>query len=150
MTAGLKPCSGAPGASPIWRTVLIRRRRVSNGLRHDLANFKTRLKALEKKKQDDEACGEIETVHPGYLGSQDRFRTNGICERFHKTILQEFCQIAFRRKLCDSIDALQADLDAWLHHYNHERRHQGKMCCGRTPFETMIEGKEIWKEKFVT
>ena len=29
--------------------------------------------ALEKKKHDDEACGEIETAHPGYLGSQDTF-----------------------------------------------------------------------------
>ncbi len=29
--------------------------------------------ALEKKAQDDEACGEIETAHPGYLGSQDTF-----------------------------------------------------------------------------
>ncbi len=61
-------------------------------LRHDLANFKQRLKALEakvaeegliltesqvqaleRKKQDDEACGEIDTAHPGYLGSQDTF-----------------------------------------------------------------------------
>jgi hypothetical protein len=32
---------------------------------------------------------------------------------------------------------------------NHQRTHQGKMCCGRTPFETMIDGKEIWQEKFV-
>lgn len=40
-------------------------------------------------------------------------------------------------------------LDDWLHHYNHQRTHQGKMCCGRTPFQTMIEGKQIWKEKFV-
>ena len=31
------------------------------------------LAALERKKQDDEACGEIETAHPGYLGSQDTF-----------------------------------------------------------------------------
>ena len=38
---------------------------------------------------------------------------------------------------------------ALTHHYNIERTHQGKMCCGRTPFQTMIEGKEIWKEKFV-
>jgi hypothetical protein len=44
---------------------------------------------------------------------------------------------------------LQADLDEWPHHYNHERTHQGKMCCGRTPFETMIDGKAIWREKFV-
>jgi len=55
----------------------------------------------------------------------------------------------FEKKLCDSIDAWQADLDEWLQHYNHERTHQGKICCGRTPLQTMIEGKEIWKEKFV-
>ena len=232
-------------------------------LRHDLANFKTRLKALEakvaeeggilteaqvqaleKKKLDDEACGEIETAHPGYLGSQDTFyvgtlkgvgrvfqqtyvdtyckvahakhyttktpitaadllndrvlpfheehdlpvlriltdrgteycgrvdkhdyqlflaindidhtktkvkspQTNGICERFHKTILQEFYQITFRKKLYETVEALQADLDQWIDFYNTERTHQGKMCCGRTPIETMIEGKKIWKEKFV-
>ena len=232
-------------------------------LRHDLENFKKRLKALEakvaetgiiltdaqvaaleKKKADDEACGEIETAQPGYLGSQDTFyvgtlkgvgrvyqqtyidtyckvaqaklyntktpitaadllndkvlpfyeehelpvlrimtdrgtefcgradkhdyqlflaindidhtrtkvkspQTNGICERFHKTILQEFYQIAFRKKVYDSIEALQADLDEWLNHYNTERTHQGKMCCGRTPLETMIEGKQIWRKKFV-
>jgi len=200
--------------------------------------------ALEKKKHDDEACGEIETAHPGYLGSQDTFyvgtlkgvgrvyqqtyvdtyckiaqaklyttktpitaadmlndkvlpfyesqelpvlriltdrgteycglkdkhdfqlflavndidhtktkakhpQTNGICERFHKTILQEFYQVAFRKKVYDSIDALQADLDQWIDFYNNERTHQGKKCCGRTPFDTMIEGKQIWKEKFI-
>ena len=76
-------------------------------------------------------------------------QTNSICERFQKTILQEFYQITFRKKLYDSIDALQAVLDDWLHHYNYERTHQGKMFCGRTPIETMIEGKEIWKVKFV-
>jgi len=230
-------------------------------LRHDLASFKQRLSALEKlvaeqgivlteaqiaaleKKQDDDvACGEIETAHPGYLGSQDTFyvgtikgvgriyqqtfvdtyskvamaklyttktpitaadllndrvlpffaeqgmgvirmltdrgteycgkpethdyqlylaindiehtktkvrhpQTNGICERFHKTILQEFYQVAFRKKLYLSLDELQADLDAWLAYYNKERTHQGKMCCGRTPMQTLIEGKEAWKEK---
>ena len=76
-------------------------------------------------------------------------QTNGICERFHKTILQEFYQITFRKKIYQSINELQVDLYEWLHHYNTQRTHQGKMCCGRTPFETMIEGKEIWKEKFV-
>ena len=76
-------------------------------------------------------------------------QTNGICERFHKTILQEFYQVAFRKKLYESIGALQADLDEWLRQYNTERTHQGKMCCGRTPFQTMIEGKQIWKDKFV-
>ncbi len=76
-------------------------------------------------------------------------RTNGICERFHKTILQEFYQITFRKKVYQSIEELQADLDEWLRHYNTERTHQGKMCCGGTPFQTMIEGKQIWKEKSV-
>ncbi len=131
-------------------------------LRHDLANFKKRLKALEakvaedgmilteaqvqaleKKKYDDEACGEIETAHPGYLGSQDTFYVGTF-----KGVGRVY-QVAFRKKLYDSIDALQADLDEWLHQYNHERTHQGKMCCGRTPIETMIDGKEIWREKFV-
>ncbi|MBB6262514.1 transposase InsO family protein, partial [Paenochrobactrum gallinarii] len=76
-------------------------------------------------------------------------QTNGICERFHKTILQEFYQVTFRKKIYTSIEQLQADLDEWLDHYNNTRTHQGKMCCGRTPFKTMIEGKTIWKEKFI-
>ena len=232
-------------------------------LRHGLARFKDRLKALEekvakeglilteaqvqaleKKKQDDEAAGEIETAHPGYLGSQDTFyvgtlkgvgriyqqtfidtyskvacaklyttktpitaadllndrvlplfeehglpmlrmltdrgteycgradrhdyelylavndidhtktkartpQTNGICERFHKTVLQEFYQVMFRKKLYADLETLQSDLDAWIFGYNTERTHQGKMCCGRTPMATLMDGKRIWEEKFV-
>lgn len=233
-------------------------------LRHHLESFKKRLSALEKKsaeeglvltesqvaalerkKDDDLVCGEIETAHPGYLGSQDTFyvgtlkgvgrvyqqtfvdtyskvafcklyttktpitaaellngsvlpffelnemgilriltdrgtefcgkveqhdyelylavnaiehtktkayhpQTNGICERFHKTILQEFYQVAFRKKIYVSLDELQKDLDDWLAYYNNERTHQGKMCCGRTPIETFFEGKKIWQEKVDT
>jgi len=74
-------------------------------------------------------------------------QTNGICERFHKTILQEFYQVAFRRKLYLSLEELQTDLDAWLAYYNNERTHQGKMCSGRTPLQTLIAGKEAWNEK---
>ncbi len=232
-------------------------------LRHDLACFKGRLKvlekkvaedgiilteaqiqALERKKHDDEVSGEIETHHPGYLGSQDTFyvgtmkgvgriyqqtfidtyakvafaklyitktpitaadllndkvlpffvgqdlpmlriltdrgteycgkveshdyqlylavndidhtktkvrspQTNGICERFHKTILQEFYQITFRKKLYSSLEELQEDLDVWLDYYNNGRTHQGKMCCGKTPMETLEDGKSIWQEKLV-
>lgn len=230
-------------------------------LRHGLENFKKRLKALEnkvanegiilndqqiaaleKKKHDDEASGEIETAHPGYLGCQDTFyvgnlkgvgrvyqqtfidsyskvvhcklyttktpitaadilndkvlpfynnhdlpmlriltdrgteycgkvehhdyqlylaindidhtktkamspQTNGICERFHKTILQEFYQITFRKKLYSSLEELQKDLDEWLDYYNNNRTHQGKVCCGRTPMQTLLDGKLIWEEK---
>ena len=76
-------------------------------------------------------------------------QTNGICERFHKTVLQEFYQVAFRKTLYSSIGQLQGDLDVWLNAYNTERTHQGKMCCGRTPMETLEDGKQIWQEKFV-
>lgn len=76
-------------------------------------------------------------------------QTNGIYERFHKTILQEFYQVTFRKKLYGDIQALQNDLDEWMNYYNNERTHQGKMCCGRTPFDTMIDGQQIWKEKFI-
>lgn len=230
-------------------------------VRHGVENFKKRLQALEakvaaegilltdsqiaaleRKKLDDEACGEIETHHPGYLGSQDTFyvgnlkgvgriyqqtfvdtyskvafaklytsktpitsadilndrvlpffgqnhlpmlriltdrgteycgrmdqhdyqlylaindidhtktkaqspQTNGICERFHKTILQEFYQVTFRKKLYVTLEELQKDLDEWIKYYNNERTHQGKMCCGRTPLETLLDGKQIWAEK---
>jgi transposase InsO family protein len=230
-------------------------------LRHDLESFKKRLSALEKhiaetgevlteaqvsaleRKQDDDAVhGEIETAHPGYLGSQDTFyvgtlkgvgrvyqqtfvdtyskwaaaklyttktpitsadllndrvlpffaeqgmgviriltdrgtefcgkvethdyqlylalndiehtktkvmhpQTNGICERFHKTILNEFYQVAFRKKIYRSVEELQIDLDEWISYYNNDRTHQGKMCCGRTPMETFIDSKEVWNDK---
>ena len=76
-------------------------------------------------------------------------QTNGICERFHKTILQEFYQPVLQRKIFSSIEELQAELDIWLDYYNNERAHQGKKCCGRTPMATLLDGKEIWKEKFV-
>lgn len=74
-------------------------------------------------------------------------QTNGICERFYKTVSQEFYQITFRKKLYNTIEELQADLDVWQKFYNTERTHQGKMCCGRTPLETLLDGKLIWAEK---
>lgn len=72
-----------------------------------------------------------------------------ICERFHKTILQEFYQVTFRKKIYESVEALQIDLDKWLQDYNNKPTHQGKMCCDRTPIQTLIDGKQIWKEKFI-
>ena len=74
-------------------------------------------------------------------------QTNGICERFHKTILQEFYQVTFRKHLYDSLEGLQKDLDEWIEYYNNDRTHQGKKCCGRTPMETLLDGKQIWLEK---
>ena len=45
------------------------------------------------------------------------------------------------------MEELQKDLDEWIKHYNNERTHQGKKCCGRTPLETLLDGSKIWVEK---
>ncbi len=55
-------------------------------------------------------------------------QTNGICERFHRTIQEEFYAIAFRKKIYRSIEELQLDLNSWLSYYNNERTHTGKHC----------------------
>lgn len=74
-------------------------------------------------------------------------QTNGICERFHRTVKEEFYEIAFRKKVYSQLDDLQADLDAWVDQYNNERTHQGKMCCGRTPMQTLRDSRELWDQK---
>ena len=204
----------------------------------------SQLQALEKAKEEKEACGEIETEHPGYLGAQDTFyvgnmkgvgkiyqqtfidtytkvaicklydrknalvtadmlndkvipffdkhdipllriltdrgseycgnrehheyqlylaienidhsktkarspQTNGICERFHKTLLHEFYQIAFRKKIYKSIQELQDDLDNWLVDYNENRPHTGKYCFGKTPMQTFKDSIELAKSKML-
>ena len=46
-----------------------------------------------------------------------------------------------------TLEELQKDLDEWIDKYNNDQTHQGKMCCGRTPMETFLDGKTIWAEK---
>ncbi len=230
-------------------------------LRHDLECFAKRLKALsakvaqegiiltesqlralEKAREEKQAHGEIETEHPGYLGSQDTYyvgnikgvgriyqqtyidtyckvalvklyerkhaitaadmlndrvipwyeehgvpllriltdrgseycgnrehhefelyldlediehtrtkakspQTNGICERFHQTIQNEFYASAFRKKLYISLEQLQADVDEWMNFYNKDRTHSGKHCFGKTPWQTFIDSKHLAIEK---
>jgi transposase InsO family protein len=232
-------------------------------LRHDLETMKKRLRALEAKmaqeklilteaqlhalekaKENDEAHGEIETEHPGYLGAQDTYyvgslkgvgriyqqtfidtyskvaivklydrknalvaaellndrvvpffeeqdvplmriltdrgteycgsrehheyelyldienidhsktkayhpQTNGICERFHKTVKNEFYAIAFRKKIYASIEDLQVDLDRWIEEYNTVRTHSGKYCYGKTPMETFLDSRRLVHEKLI-
>jgi transposase InsO family protein len=74
-------------------------------------------------------------------------QTNGICERFHQTCGNEFYKITFRKKIYRELETLQADLDAFLEHYNNERTHQGKRCQGRTPMQTFLDGRELAYEK---
>jgi transposase InsO family protein/transposase len=66
--------------------------------------------------------------------------TNGFCERFHRTVKEEFFAVAFRRTLYESVDQLQRDLDRYLEFYNHERAHQGYRTKGRTPYQAFTEG----------
>ena len=76
-------------------------------------------------------------------------QTNGICERFHKTILSEFYQIAFRKKIYESIEMLQNDLDEWLREYNELRPHSGKYCYEKTPMQTFLDSLSLAKEKIL-
>jgi hypothetical protein len=76
-------------------------------------------------------------------------QTNGICERFHKTVLNEFYRVAFGKKVYRSIDELQADLDVWIREYNEERPHQGRWCFGKTPMQTFHDAMPMTKEKML-
>ncbi|GFR13441.1 uncharacterized protein YlbG, partial [Trichonephila clavata] len=88
--------------------------------RNDLENFKKRLKALEAKvaqdgiilteeqitalekaKEEKEAHGEIETEHPGYLGSQDSYyvgNIKGIGRIYQQTFVDTYSRVAFANR----------------------------------------------------
>lgn len=76
-------------------------------------------------------------------------QTNGICERFHRTIQDEFYAIAFRKKIYATLDELQKDLDGYLHYYNNDRTHSGKHCFGKTPMQTLLDSKHLADEKML-
>lgn len=104
-----------------------------------------------------EYCGRIENHEfQLYLSVEDidhtrtkarHPQTNGICERFHKTVLNEFYRIAFRKKIYTSLDELQSDLDEWIREYNEDRPHSGKYCFGKTPMQTFMDSKYIAMNK---
>lgn len=102
-------------------------------------------------------CGKIEN-HPYqlYLDLEDivhtrikarQPQTNGICERFHRTIQDEFYAIVFRKLVFNTLDELQAELDNWIQWYNRERTHEGKYCLGKTPWQAFMESKHLAFEK---
>ena len=76
-------------------------------------------------------------------------QTNGICERFHRTIQDEFYAVAFRKKVYRSIQELQNDLDRWMTYYNQDRTHTGKYCFGKTPMQTFNDTINLAKEKML-
>ena len=100
-----------------------------------------------------EYCG-IRENHPFqlflYLNDIDHSRTkarhpqtNGCTERFNQTLLDEFYQVAFRKKVYTTLENIQTDLDQFLHRYNTQRTNQGKHCNGRTPMDTFTEGLDL-------
>ena len=104
-----------------------------------------------------EYCGKVDAhAYQLYLAVEDidhsktkarSPQTNGICERFHRTMKQEFYDIAFRKKIYRDLDSLQKDVDEWLSLYNEQRGHSGKYCYGKTPMQTFIETKSLSQEK---
>ena len=105
-----------------------------------------------------EFCGSDSHEYELYLAVEDidhtrtkakSPQTNGICERFHRTVLDEFYRVAFRKKIYRTIDELQADLDAWIAEYNEHRPHQGRWCFGNTPMQTFLDALPLAKEKLM-
>ena len=69
--------------------------------------------ALEKKKQDDEVAGEIETAHPGYLGSQDTFYVGtlkGVGRVYQQTFVDTWSKVAFAKLYTTKTPITAADL----------------------------------------
>ena len=102
-----------------------------------------------------EFCGSQSHEYELYLAVEDidhsrtktkSPQTNGICERLHRTVLDEFYRVAFRKKIYRTIDELQTDLDAWIAEYNEQRPHQGRWCFGKTPMQT-FSTRYHWQRK---
>ena len=85
----------------------------------------------------------------GRPGTTGFIPDNGICERFHKTVLNEFYRVAFRKKAYRPIDELQTDLDLWVREYNEQRPHQEHWCFGKTPMQTFLDALAIAREKMI-
>ena len=58
-------------------------------------------------------------------------------------VLNEFYRIAFRKKIYNTLEQLQYDLDEWINYYNQDRVHSGKHCYGKMPMQTFIDSRRI-------
>ena len=77
-------------------------------------------------------------------------QTNAIVERFHRTVLNKFYKVVFRRKIYAGIEQLQADLDGWLTEYNESRPHQGRWCYGKTPRQTLVDSLALARRRLLS
>jgi len=68
-------------------------------------------------------------------------KSNGIVERFNRTLLEEFYQIAMIKKVYTSLEQLQDDLDKFIYYYNFQRTNQGYRLKGKIPYQRFLDGK---------
>lgn len=66
---------------------------------------------------------------------------NGFVERFQGTVLHQHYRVAFRYRFYDDVEVLDADLQAWLGHYNFERPHRGYRLNGRRPADVFYASR---------
>jgi len=74
---------------------------------------------------------------------------NGYCERFQRTILEEFYQVVFRKQFFDSLEALQSELDKYLSFYNFKRVHFGLIKTGAIPAEILKSKTSVLRQTFL-
>ena len=70
----------------------------------------------------------------------NRPQSNGIVERWHRTLLDEHFRVEGRRTWFETLDEMQSVLDQYLVEYNTKRPHQGRGMNGRTPTTALIDG----------
>jgi transposase InsO family protein len=72
-----------------------------------------------------------------------RPQTNGHVERLHRTILEECWRPAFARYLHVRFSGLRRDLARYLHDYNLDREHHGRITQGRRPADLVYGARKI-------
>ena len=71
-----------------------------------------------------------------------RPNSNGCVERLQLTILEECWRPAFARSLAPKITALERDLDEYLHYFNTDRTHNGRLTKGRIPADIVFGARK--------